>query len=65
MNEEGRKISKKPPLGLKPRWLHDELRLLEIVKAFERNLESGCDIPDEWIKEFDELCALRKRDRSM
>lgn len=65
MNEKERKTSQIPPLVLKPRWLHDKSRALEIVKAFEKSLESGGDIPGEWIKEFDELCAIRKRDRSM
>lgn len=46
----------KPPLGLKPRWVHDEQRMNAILNAMERFTESNKAIPKEWIAELGELC---------
>ena len=42
---------KKYPLGLKPKWRHDETRFDEIIKAMMRYNESGKKIPSEWFEE--------------
>jgi len=42
----------RPPLGLKPRKLHDESRLKEILAAMTRYAEAGEEIPEKWIIEL-------------
>ena len=46
---------KKPPLGLKPRWIHDWERMVEITEAIERYVHAGKAIPKDWISELKEL----------
>lgn len=45
----------KPPLGLKPKWVHDGERKCEILEAMERYAKTEKPIPIEWIKELKEL----------
>lgn len=45
----------KPPLGLKPRWLHDSCRITDILNAMERYVDSNMPIPKVWIEELKEL----------
>lgn len=53
---------KKPPLGLKPRYIHDEQRRDEIMAATYRFLEAGKAIPPEWSIEYAELTErIQKR----
>ena len=47
--------TKKPPLGLKPKWVHDYERKCEILDAMERYSEVNFPIPKEWITELREL----------
>ena len=47
--------SKKPPLGLTPRWLLDEEREREIYAAIDRYNEADYPIPIEWIQELTEI----------
>ena len=47
--------STKPPLGLKPRFIHDEQRLGEVKTAIIRYYESSKKLPLEWIEEYNEL----------
>ena len=49
-------VPKKPPLGLKPKWLHDEERKEEVINAIKRYLKSGRKIPNKWIKEYNSFC---------
>lgn len=51
---------KEPPVGLKPRWLHNEERKEEIFKAMFRYSEAELPIPREWIVELFELCEAQK-----
>jgi hypothetical protein len=46
---------KKPPLGLRPKWIVDELRLKEIKEAIKRYISEGMEIPIEWVTEYNEL----------
>lgn len=48
------KISK-PPIGLKPRWLHDSSRASEILDAIERYTDANMSIPKAWIAELKDL----------
>ena len=52
----------KPPLGLKPRLIHDSERKQSIVDAIWRYVESNQDIPIEWMEEYIELCKTKKND---
>jgi hypothetical protein len=54
----------KPPLGLRPRWIAEEERLLEIIEAGNRYLKAGKAIPKPWLKEMAELVKnIRRRDQ--
>lgn len=46
---------KKPPLGLKPRKIHDYQRAKDIIIAMERYTEDDQIIPSEWIEELRDL----------
>lgn len=41
----------KPPLGLKPKCIHDEERLIEVKEAIQRYIDKCKLIPSEWIEE--------------
>lgn len=45
----------KPPIGIIPRYLHDEERLHHIVDGINRYAEAHKDIPAEWVGELLEL----------
>ena len=45
----------KPPIGLKPKKIHDLERRVAIMIAMKRYVENDKKIPREWIIEFDEL----------
>lgn len=47
----------KPPLGLKPKWIHDQQRQGEIMAAMSRYLEVGKTPPKEWAIEFASYCS--------
>ena len=49
----------KPPIGLKPRWLHDEQRAADIRDAVKRYAATGKDIPQEWLDEHSELTVKK------
>jgi anthranilate/para-aminobenzoate synthase component I len=53
----------KPPLGLKPRQIHDEHRYEEICAACKRYVEAGIAnaIPSEWFTELIELAPKVRR----
>ena len=44
-----------PPLGLKPKYIHDKTRIKEILDAMERYSERRFLIPIEWVEELKEL----------
>ena len=47
---------KKPPVGLKPKWIHDQQRQREIMIAINRYLEADITPPKEWALEFASYC---------
>lgn len=49
------KYSEKPPLGLKPRYIHNSERLVEILHAMGRYSNARKPIPIEWINELGDL----------
>ena len=44
-----------PPVGIKPRWLHEEERIKELLDAIQRYSEAKLPIPTDWIKELKTL----------
>lgn len=49
----------KPPLGVIPRKLHDEVRLNDLRKAILARAEKSLGISEDWVKEFNELIEKR------
>ena len=45
----------KPPLGLKPKYIHDKARVKDILDAMERYSYQRFPVPIEWIEELREL----------
>lgn len=43
---------RKPPIGLKPKYIHDIERIKEIIDAMKRYSENNISIPVEWIDEL-------------
>ncbi len=53
---------KKPPVGLRPKWIMQEKRLIEIQEAMRRYIEANMIIPAEWTEEYNELVVeINKR----
>ena len=50
-------MNENPPLGVKPRHIHDQSRMSDLFNAVLRYMTSGQRIPSEWIEEIDELLA--------
>lgn len=48
-------VKVKPPIGLKPRKIHIQLRINEIVEAMKRYNEAMMAFPIEWTQELFEL----------
>lgn len=48
-------LSSRPPLGLKPRKLHDQHRQDQIEEAIERYMRDDKPLPLEWVEEYNEL----------
>lgn len=42
----------KPPLGLQPRSVHDNLRVKDILAAMQRYAAANKAIPNEWLEEL-------------
>jgi len=54
---------KEPPLGIKPRYIHEEERAIELGEAINRYTRAKFPIPIEWVEEYNEIRArLKKRD---
>lgn len=53
--DEKTKNSQKPPLGLKPRYIHDSQRIDEILCAIERYTDANMSIPKSWVEELRDL----------
>lgn len=42
----------KPPVGLKPKRIHDSERLKDLIDAIERYSDAELPIPKEWVEEL-------------
>lgn len=60
IDTSGLHISKKPPIGLRPRKIVAELRIKEITEAMIRYANDNYIIPPEWITEYNELVEYLK-----
>ena len=43
------------PLGLRPRHIHERLRLIEVLNAMIRYAQADKQIPNEWVEEVSDL----------
>lgn len=53
---------KKPPLGIRPKFVVRHERKKEIIDAVIRYVNDNRQIPEEWIKEYNELIEEDKND---
>lgn len=53
--------TKKPPLGIKPRGMHDELRLREVRAAIARYMQDGWPISPGWVAEYNHLIERKRQ----
>ena len=53
-------MSKKPPIGLKPKKDHLLERLHEVRSAIVRYCDAELPIPVEWVEEYNELIKLEE-----
>ena len=54
--------AKKPPLGVKPRYIHDEIRRRELGEAIIRYIEESLPVYPEWVDEYNELLERYQAD---
>lgn len=45
----------KPPLGIKPKWVHDLQRINEILEGMKRYNSANMLIPEKWLFELETL----------
>ena len=50
----------KPPLGLQPQSVHDNLRVKDILAAMQRYVAANKPIPNEWLEELIEKIELNR-----
>jgi hypothetical protein len=56
--DDGSISNEKPPLGLMPKYIHDEKRVISICNAIIRYTAKGKKVPNEWLWE---LCDLLEK----
>ncbi|MBR8344215.1 hypothetical protein [Burkholderia ambifaria] len=49
----------KPPLGLVPKYIHDERRMKDILGALERYSDASLPVPTEWVQELSSIINER------
>lgn len=50
--DRAERLFKKPPIGLKPKFIHRKERINDILDAMERYAKAECLILPEWVDEF-------------
>ena len=53
-------IPKKPPIGIKPQYIHDEQRVRELRACIARYMQAGCKLDPLWVKEYNEIIERQK-----
>ena len=57
-------MENKPPLGIKPRHIHDQQRLSDIFDAILRYMTEGVPVPLDWLHEANDiLCRYKDNSR--
>ena len=56
-------IDEKPPIGVRPRFIHDEQRAEELSNAMMRHIQVNRKIPTEWLEEYNELVGNENKQR--
>ena len=51
-----------PPIGIKPRRIHDLQRLTELFAAVLRYMEAEKKVPEEWVDEIRDLISVYDRE---
>lgn len=51
----------KYPLGIAPKYIHDEIRRNELSFAIQRYLGAKLPVPIEWVQEYNNLTASMKK----
>jgi len=59
---ERKESKERPPLGLKPRNIHDEERKMDILNALIRYSEERKAIPLEWLRELMMYIDIKKEE---
>lgn len=55
----------KPPLGIMPKWLWEEVRLKELKEAIERYTNEYLPINVKWVNEYNELIqTIQRREKN-
>lgn len=54
--------TKKPPLGIEPRYIWEEKRRQKIRKAITEYMNADLMVPESWIEEWNELTSGGKED---
>lgn len=57
--------SKKSPLGLIPKWLHDEQRFDDVRAAIERYFKARLKIPNAWVEEYNQFVEKQSDDKKI
>lgn len=50
-----------PPLGLRPKYIVDSLRIREILEALDRYNRADTIAPIEWIDELHDICSSQQK----
>lgn len=59
--KEKEQQKKRPPIGLYPRFLHDEKRLDDVTQAILRYIDAHKVVPAEWWEEYNELAEREQK----
>lgn len=54
-------VNQRPPIGLYPRFLHDEKRLDDVTQAILRYIDAHKVVPTEWWEEYNELAEREQK----
>lgn len=47
-------IMDKPPVGIRPKWVYEQGRIKEILKAMKRYADATLPVPKAWVEELEE-----------
>ncbi|MEK5008325.1 hypothetical protein MHI11_14235 [Bacillus sp. FSL K6-3312] len=56
-------MTKEPPIGVMPKWIHDERRVEDLAAAIERRITERLEIPLEWFEEYNNLIKHQVKKR--